>query len=158
MKLSLIVAIGTEGCIGVKGGLPWQCKDDMRHFRKVTMGKHVVMGRKTWESLPTPKLPGRQCIVVTSQPLDSPDAIVVGSFAEAKAAALQAGSPELMIIGGKRLFEEHYDECDTLYITTIYEEITGADTFFNFDLKPHRWRLLDTDVREECCFYRWVRR
>lgn len=158
MKLSMIVAIGTDSCIGKNGAIPWQCKMDMKHFRETTMGKHVIMGRKTWESLPPKKLPGRKCFVLSSTPIDHPDVIVVESLEQAMAMCSCAKVPELVIIGGQRLFEEYYSQCDVLHITTIFEEIQGADTFFRFELAPDKWRLIHTAVHSDCCIHRWVRR
>lgn len=160
MKLVLIAAFSNDGGIGRKNKLPWRCANDMAYFRKITMGdKHAcVMGRKTWESLPPKKLPGRQCIVLSSQPIDDERCVVVKSFDEAKAAATALGMKKLIIIGGSTLFNEYYDKCDELHLTHIHEEVTDCDTFFNPVLKPQRWRLMESQLHPDCTINRWLRR
>lgn len=158
MKLSLIVAIGTNGAIGNKGTIPWKCSTDMKHFRDTTMDEWVVMGRKTWESLPPTKLPGRVCMVLTSQPFDDQRATAFATLDEAKAFAKAEGAEELFIIGGQRLFQEMYQHCDTLHVTTIKAEVAEADTFCSFTLMPSRWRLIASKDHDDCVIDRWVRR
>lgn len=159
MKLALIAAFGTNGAIGYKGQMPWKCATDMKHFRKVTMGNDYacVMGRRTWDSLPDKKLPGRICIVLTSQPITG-RCLVASSYEQAVEMAKYLNVKKLFIIGGSRLFNEHYDSVDELFLTHIHEEVTEADTFIKFDIKPHRWRLIESQVHGDCTINRWVRR
>lgn len=161
MKLSLVVAIGKGNAIGLNGGMPWHCIEDLKHFRSVTMDKYVVMGRKTWESLPDNKLPGRKCLVITSTPLVLNPGIEAHAFTSFEAArdhVKAEGGTELMIIGGQRLFQEYYNECDVLHITKIKLPIAAADTFCTFVLHPHRWRLISATETDDCTFQKWVRR
>lgn len=158
MKLSLIVALGEHGAIGNNGDIPWKCPTDMRHFREKTMDKYVVMGRKTWDSLPPNKLPGRKCLVITSTPLKEESAITFGSFEDAKAFTVNQGAPELVIIGGSRLFMEHYNQCDELNITYIKQPVPEADTHVSFKLVPCIWRVIESKDHPDCTIQRYVKR
>src|SRR5689334_1114662 len=97
-RITLVLARAANGVIGDKGGLPWRLSEDMRRFKELTMGKPVVMGRKTWDSLPRKPLPGRQNIVITrNADFNADGADVVRSLDEAVVTA--KGSAEIMIIG-----------------------------------------------------------
>jgi len=160
MKLILIAATGTKGEIGYENRLPWKCFNDMRYFKKTTVGEThgCVMGRKTWESLPPNKLPGRVCIVLSSIPIDDERCVVVSSFDEAKAAARKIGLTKLFIIGGSSLFHDYYGSCDEMHITTILTPVHNADTWFRPNISPVRWRLLTQEDYDDCVIKRWVRR
>ncbi len=127
--------------IGVDGGLPWRLPEDMKHFRRVTMGKPVLMGRVTYESIP-PRfrpLPGRTNIVLTRQDsFEAPSCVVVNSLEEALAAA--AGEPELMVIGGAQLYEQLLPQAQRLYLTLVDGEFSGDAYFPELDLS--QWREL----------------
>ena len=102
--VSLVVATDERGAIGRDGGLPWHLPDDLRRFKALTLGKPVVMGRKTWDSIGRP-LPGRHNLVITRQAgLDLPGATVVASLEEALAAA--GDVPEVCVIGGAEIFRQ----------------------------------------------------
>ncbi len=128
--ISLVVAMAQNGVIGANGRIPWHLPDDLKWFRKVTMGKPVLMGRKTYESIP-PRfrpLPGRQNIVLTRQPdYEAPGAQVVHSVADALRAA--AGAPELMVAGGAELYRLLLPQADRLFLTLIAADFVG-DAFF----------------------------
>lgn len=130
MKVALVAAIARGGVIGRDGGLPWRVPEDMAHFREVTMGHPVVMGRRTWESLPQRfrPLPGRCNVVVTR------NARWTAKGAERAATladALQrlAGEERVSVIGGGELFAAALPIADELVLTEIELEIDG-DTFF----------------------------
>lgn len=134
-RISFVVAIARNGAIGVDGDLPWRLPGDLAFFKRLTMGKPVIMGRKTWESLPRRPLPGRANIVVTRQAdfqadFEADGACVVSSLADAIAAV---EAEEVCIIGGAQLYASAFDQADTLYITEV-ESAPKADTFFpDFD-------------------------
>jgi dihydrofolate reductase len=139
--ISFVVAMDHNRLIGVDGGLPWRLPEDMKHFRRVTMGKPVLMGRLTYESIPLRfrPLPGRTNIVLTSQEgYEAPGCIVVHSLAEALAAA--AGQPELMVIGGAQLYEQLLPQAERLYLTLVEGEFSGDAYFPEVDLS--QWREL----------------
>src|SRR5690242_13541873 len=109
LSIVLVVAVAENGVIGRNGALPWRLKSDMAYFRKVTMGKPVVMGRKTWDSLPRKPLPGRTNIVVTRDAsFAAPGALVVTSvdaaLIAARGDALRRGVDEIAVIGGNEIF------------------------------------------------------
>ena len=132
-RLSLIAAIGKNRELGLNGQLLWHLPDDMRHFKAATAGYPVIMGRKTWESLPERfrPLPGRTNIVVTRQPgYAAEGAIVAGSLAEARIAAARApGADEVFVIGGGELYAAALPDADRLHLTLV-DEAAEADAFF----------------------------
>lgn len=126
MTLGLVVAVSDNGVIGRDGDLPWRLPDEMKHFRRCTLGKTVIMGRKTWESLPRRPLKKRQNVVVTRQPgYEAEGATVVSSFEE----ALSTEGDEKVVIGGASLYAEALARADVLYVTHV-EAVIEGDTFF----------------------------
>lgn len=126
----LVVAVGRNGEIGYKGNLIWHIRKDLRHFKEVTMGHPVIMGRKTWDSLPKGALPGRRNIVITrNSSFEAPGADVVSSLADAL--ALCEGSElQPYIIGGESIYRQALPLCDTAYLTIIHEQFADADARF----------------------------
>ncbi len=119
-----------NGLIGAGDHLPWRLPDDMRRFREITMGKPVLMGRKTYESIPLRfrPLPGRTNIVLSHQTTyDAPGCTVVHSLPQALSAA--SGHDELMVIGGALLYEQLLPQADRIYLTLVDGEFEG-DVFF----------------------------
>lgn len=127
--VSIIVARGADGSIGRNGDLAFHIREDLRNFKRITMGKPVIMGRKTFESLPGGALPGRRNIVISRNPAYSPTgADRAGSVEEAL--ALCEGVEEVMIIGGATIYSATLPIADKLYITEIDAMLPDADTFF----------------------------
>jgi len=127
VRVALVVAVARNGVTGRDNALPWRLPDEMAHFRRVTMGKPVVMGRHTWESLPKP-LAGRLNIVLTRQAgYAATGATVVHSLEDAWRAA--SGAEEVCVIGGSALFAETLAIADVIYLTEVEADIEG-DTFF----------------------------
>lgn len=140
MKISLIVAASANGVIGARGELPWHLPDDFAHFKAVTMGKPIVMGRKTWESIGR-ALPGRSNIVVTRQAgYEAEGAVVVDSI---EAALSVEEAAEFMIIGGGQLYAELLPRADRVYLTHVDTELDG-DTFFA-PLDDRDWELVSAE-------------
>ncbi len=130
MKVALVAAVAHGGVIGRAGGLPWRIPEDMRHFRELTMGHPVVMGRRTWDSLPDRfrPLPGRRNVVVTR----NPDWRAEGAErAESVDDALRLldGAPQVFVIGGGELYAAALPLADELLLTEIDAAVEG-DTFF----------------------------
>ena len=126
--ISLVVAVARNGVIGRAGGLPWHISSDLKRFKDITMGKPVIMGRKTWDSLPRKPLSGRRNIVITRQAgFAAPGADVVAS-AEA-ALALCGPVPEIAIIGGGEIYRMFWPLADRLYLTGVDIEIEGDTSF-----------------------------
>ena len=141
--ISLIVAASTNNVIGAAGDLPWRLPADLQHFKAITMGTPIVMGRKTWESIGR-ALPGRQNIVITRQPDYGADGCtVVASPQEAIKAAGDA--EEIMIIGGGHVYEAFLPLADRIYLTRVHAEVEG-DAFLP-EIKADEWRVDSKDFR-----------
>jgi dihydrofolate reductase len=136
--ISLIVAASTNHVIGVDGQLPWHLRDDLQHFKAITTGKPVVMGRKTHASIGRP-LPGRHNIVMTRRPdFEAPGCTVVSSKQEALAAAGDAD--EVMVIGGGEIYAAFRPDAGRVYLTRVHAEVAGDATFAELD--PRKWQLV----------------
>ncbi|MDT8307500.1 MAG: dihydrofolate reductase [Anaerolineae bacterium] len=128
-EVALIAALDQNGVIGYEGGVPWRLPDDIRWFRQMTMGKPVIMGRRTYESIGKP-LPGRHNIVVTRQrDYHAPGCEVVSSPGAALVAATAQGAGEIMVIGGATLYAALLPQATRLYLTHVEGRFPG-DTFF----------------------------
>jgi dihydrofolate reductase len=129
MRLSLIVAAAENGVIGRNNALPWHLPEDLRNFKRITMGKPIVMGRKTYESIGRP-LPGRTNIVISRQPGYAVEGVkVVASIDEALALAQDIatidGSEELMVIGGAQIYEHGLTLASRIYLTRVHASVEG---------------------------------
>jgi dihydrofolate reductase len=145
MRVALIVAAADNDVIGRDNHLPWHLPDEFRHFKRTTLGHHVIMGRRTWESQGCKPLPKRTNVVVTSQPgYVAEDARVAASLHEALELARAAGDEEAFVIGGTRLFAEALPLADRLYLTRVHAEPEGDTVFPSFDADD--WRVV---AREE---------
>jgi dihydrofolate reductase len=129
--LALIAALDRRHAIGRGGDLLWNEREDQAHFRRVTMGSPVIMGRKTWDSLPARfrPLPGRRNVVVTRNPHWQAEGAERAVSLDA-ALALVAGAPKAFVIGGGELYALALPRADELWLTEIDAEFDGADTFF----------------------------
>lgn len=147
MKLSIIVAVANNGVIGKDGGLPWSIPEDMKFFKAMTTGHAVIMGRKTWESIPAKfrPLPGRTNIVVSRSWQYNAQAMDVGALvAPSLSSALNTldlvTPKKIFIIGGAMLYEAALPLVSTAYVTRINRDIDG-DTFFHL---PDTFTLTDS--------------
>ena len=141
--ISIIVAASENNVIGAAGDLPWRLSDDLRRFKAITMGKPIVMGRKTWDSIGRP-LPGRQNIVVTRQAeFAAAGCDVVASKEEAVAAT--ADAEEVMVIGGSQIYALFLPGTERLYLTRVHTEVEG-DAFFP-EISDLEWRLVSNEPR-----------
>ena len=139
MKISIIVAMGTNRVIGHDNRLPWHLPADLKHFRQITMGKPLLMGRRTWESIGRP-LPGRISIVITRDGGYEAEGCIVVHSVDAALRAAQ-GHDELMVIGGEQLYRQLLPQADTLYVTLVDGEFPG-DAFFP-ELDQSEWREVE---------------
>ena len=145
MKLSLIVAVSRNGVIGLNNQLPWYLPEDLKYFKSVTMGKPIVMGRKTYDSIGRP-LPGRANIVITRDLAWSAPGVEVAQSLDAalalgKAACEAAGAEEIMVIGGEQIYRMCIENADRLYLTQVDAEVEG-DAFFP-DIDLDAWHQVD---------------
>ena len=127
MKISLIVAMDENRVIGLDNQMPWHLPADLKHFKSVTMGKPIVMGRKTFESIGRP-LPGRENVVLTRSQDYQPEGVTVCHSKDELLSRLQSYE-EVMIIGGGNIYQQFLQEAETLYLTQIHASFNG-DTFF----------------------------
>ena len=152
MTLSIIWAMGKNREIGLNNKLPWNLPEDLKHFKKMTSGKPVIMGYKTFQSIGKP-LPGRKNIILTSKKIRIEGCVVVNSIDEA---LKLVKDEDTFVIGGSKIYEQFLKFADKLYVTFIDDEFE-ADSFFpNFDLS--HWELVseDSGIKDEknnCDYY-----
>lgn len=142
MIISLIVAVAENGVIGRDGKLPWRLSSDLKTFRRLTLGKPIVMGRRTFQSIGKP-LDGRDNIVITRDASFSPDGVSVTDNVDdamtlARVLARTSGADEIMVIGGAKIYDATMPMADRLYLTRVHAHPDGDRTFDGFD--PADWR------------------
>ncbi len=150
VQLSVIVAAAENGVIGRGNALPWRLPEDLRYFKRVTMGKPVVMGRRTFESIGRP-LPGRTNIVISRNRAFSAEGISIAASLDealqlARKIAHADGVAELLVIGGAEIYAEAIPLADRLYLTRVHAEVEG-DAF----LPPIDWKEWRETARERHC-------
>lgn len=146
MLISLVVAAATNDAIGKDGKMPWHLPNDLKHFKNVTWGMPVIMGRKTFESM-VRALPGRKNIVITRQAgWTAENAVVVKSLEDALFVAGQTDALEAMVIGGGEIYKSFFEKARRIYLTRVEAE-PEADTFFPA-IDPQQWQLIRQQNRE----------
>lgn len=138
--LSIIVAVAENGVIGDRNALLWHISEDLKHFKALTTGHPVIMGRKTYESLGRP-LPNRENVVLTRQALEIPGCRVVHSLEES--VALFPEEEELFIIGGAQIYAEALPRAARLYLTRVGHAYEGDTRFPEWDVQA--WRLISSE-------------
>ncbi len=143
MRISLVVAVAENGVIGADNALPWRLKGDMAHFREITRGKPLVMGRKTWESFPKRPLPGRPNLIVTrNADYDAPGGEVLTSIDlaldRARVLAADLGVDEVCVLGGGQIYTAVLPHADTLNLTRVHMDADGDTKFPAID--PADWK------------------
>ncbi|MDF1582806.1 MAG: dihydrofolate reductase [Methyloprofundus sp.] len=136
MKLSLIVAMATNRTIGINKQMPWHLSADLKHFKKITLGHPIIMGRKTFESIARP-LPGRQNIIISRDIHYQQEGCLVFNDLDA-AVQYCADKEEVFVIGGATLYDATLARADRLYITQIHQSFEG-DTWFP-EINAAKWR------------------
>jgi len=161
MKISIIAAFNQQFVIGLNGKIPWHIPEDLRRFKQLTMGKPIIMGRATWESLGSKPLPGRLNVVVSESLYKSPpseDVIAHRSLTIALR-ALKSGTyaDEAFIIGGERLYQEAIPLADKMYLTTVKKGslrwISDADSVAYFPIWVSTPDMWNTTYREDFSEY-----
>lgn len=142
MNISMIAAMANNRVIGKDNKMPWRLPADLQHFKRVTLGKPVIMGRKTYQSIGK-ALPGRRNIVISRQALSLPDAETVNSIEQAL--ALIANSEEIMIIGGGEIYRQCLPLANRLYLTQIMIDADG-DAFFPDYASTGQWYVTDEEI------------
>jgi dihydrofolate reductase len=144
-RLSIIVAMAKNRTIGVNNTLPWRCPEDLKHFKALTMGHPMIMGRKTFDSIGKP-LPGRTTVVVTRNfDMKIEGCVMAHSLQEAINAC--AGDEEIFIVGGAELYRQAIALMDTLYITEIQQDVEGDAHFPEFD--QNAWQETSREIRSQ---------
>lgn len=151
MKIVLVAAVAENGVIGANGGMPWRLKSDLAHFRALTIGKPVIMGRKTFESIGKPLKDRTNIVITRAAGRSAPGVMFVPSFGEALAAAeadaARRGVDEIMVIGGSGVFAEAMPVADRLEITHVHVRPAGDVYFPSID--PARWRAVRNEPRAQ---------
>jgi dihydrofolate reductase len=144
-RLSIIAAMAQNRVIGIDNKLPWRLPADLAYFKSLTVGHHMIMGRKTYQSLPGGKpLPGRVSVIVTRDPaFSAPGCVVVHSLSEAIAACV--GDEEAFFIGGAEIYRQALTVADRIYLTEVRADVPGDARFPEFELSV--WR---ETTRTEC--------
>ena len=146
MIISLVVAAATNNGIGKDGKMPWHLPNDMKHFKNVTWGLPVIMGRKTFESLGKP-LVGRKNIVISRQPGWKPEgAVVVNSIEDALFLVKETDAKEAMVIGGGEIYKTLMEKASRIYLTRVEAE-PEADTYFPI-INTGQWKLVSQQIHE----------
>ena len=159
-RISIIVAMARNRVIGAGNQLPWRLPADLKHFRRLTMGHPIVMGRKTYESIGRP-LPGRTTVILSRDPAyTAPGCIVLASIDQAL--ALAAGGEEVFVIGGAELYQQMLKRAQRIYLTEVAADVAGNVLFPELDLT--QWREVDRRIhpadsknRYSCAFVTYDR-
>lgn len=159
-RYSIIAAVADNGIIGRDGGLPWRLPADLAHFKRLTLGHHLILGRRTWDELGGP-LPGRIMVVISRDPeLRLKNAVVVRSLDAALAAARADDEP--FVAGGAQIYTRAIPGAWQMYLTRVHADVDGDTVFPGVDWSA--WRLAESEHREaddrnrySMTFERWVR-
>ncbi len=145
MFVSIIVARSDNGAIGHDGGLPWHLRSDLQRFKALTMGHHLIMGRKTFESIGR-RLPGRTTIVLSRDPDYAPNGVLVArSVEEALSLAQGRGESEVFVCGGAEVYAQALALSDRIYLTQVHAQVPGEVFFPPLDVES--WQVTQTESR-----------
>ena len=145
MRVSMIVAKSLNGVIGLVNKLPWTLKTDLAHFKKVTMGHHLILGRKTFDSFGGKPLPGRMHLILSNEPKAATENVIwFNSVFRALKHAERQGEKEVFIIGGAQIYKACLSLVDRLYLTEVQAEVKGDTYFPSLSLK--NWNLVSEVV------------
>lgn len=152
MRISIIAAMAQNRVIGCRNTLPWHLPEDLKHFRYLTMGHHILMGRKTFESIGKP-LPGRTSIVISRNP-DFGAAGVAKAGSIADALSLCGEDDEIFIVGGGEIYRQALSVAHRIYLTEIMQDFEGDAHFPEID--PSIWQEVSREVHESDMAYHFV--
>jgi dihydrofolate reductase len=144
--VSFVVAVSANGVIGRNDTVPWRLSTDLKRLKSLTMGHHVIMGRKTFETLPAP-LPGRTNVVVTREAgYRAPEGVLVAASVE-EALELAAADEEIFILGGAQIYAQALHRANRMYLTEVHTDVKGDTYFPDFD-EVVEWKLVDREDHE----------
>ncbi len=158
MKLTFVVAIAKNGVIGTHNTLPFYIPEDLRHFKKVTLGKTVLMGKKTYDSIFTrlgKPLPERINVVISHQNLQLPEGVLLFHSIEEALEALK-DTEEIMVIGGGQIYSQMIDQADKLILTEVHHDVEGDVLFPQYD--KTKWKETAREDHEEFSFVEYERK
>ncbi|MDD2777011.1 MAG: dihydrofolate reductase [Gallionella sp.] len=144
-KISLIAAMAKNHTIGINNTLPWRIPADLQHFKRLTLGHHILMGRKTFDSIGKP-LPQRTTVVITRNPELQIEGCLMANSLEAAIAAC-AGETEIFIVGGAEIYAQALPYADTLYLTEIQQDVVGDAHFPAFKLSE--WQEVSREAHQQ---------
>ncbi len=156
--ISLVAAISTNNCIGKGGEIPWHISADMKRAKALTIGRNVIMGRKTWESIPDKfrPLPDRTNIVITSNSAyNVPEGVEV--YQSVSEAIIAHEREDIVGFGGERIYEEMMPMADTLYITHVDQHVDQCDSYFP-GIYSKEWEEAESEDFEEYVFVTYKRK
>ena len=158
MNIHIIWAQDNNGGIGKDNKLPWHISEDLINFKKITSDSTVIMGRKTWTSLPKKPLPNRRNIVLSSKNID--DVESYSSVDLCLKSLAQDKIPDIFIIGGKMIYSGFFNYADILHITFIDEIIDGIDTYFPINIEEIKktYRMIEKiTLTKKCVYTKWIK-
>ena len=153
--VSVIAAVADNKAIGLNNTLPWHLPEDLKHFRQLTMGHHIIMGRKTYESLGR-LLPGRITVIVSRQTGYRVEGALTASSLQAAIDAC-SGDQEIFVIGGAELYREAMSRADRLYLTEVHRPFEGDAFFPDYDRAAWQEESREAQVSAEGLSYSFVR-
>lgn len=147
MRISFLAAVAANGVIGRDNALPWHLSNDLKRLKTLTMGHHVIMGRKTFDEIGRKPLPGRPHVIISRSAIDPQENVVgVRSIDEAMA-SIPSSEDEVFILGGGEIFRQMMPRATRMYITQVHGEVSGDTYFPDFD-DVNEWRLIDREAFE----------
>jgi len=159
ITIDMIWAQDKSGGIGKNGKLPWNILEDLQNFKKVTLGHPIIMGRKTWESLPFKPLPKRRNIVLSSQKVDNIE--TYNSIDKCLSALYSEDIEKIFVIGGRSIYKSFYPKASGLHSTIISKSVENIDTFFpiNFDVINKDFKEVNRiQLSESAIYINWEKK
>ena len=159
MNIHIIWAQDINGGIGKNNSLPWHISEDLINFKKITLNNTILMGRKTWESLPKKPLPNRRNIVLSSKKIDNVECY--NSINSCIESLKKDNVCDLFVIGGEMIYSSFLSYANTLHITFINKSVEGIDTYFPFDMNKIKndYKIIEENLLvKDCTYTKWIRK
>jgi dihydrofolate reductase len=144
MRISFLAAVASNGVIGRDNRLPWHLSSDLKRLKALSMGHHVIMGRKTFDEIGRKPLPGRPHIIISRSPIPPQENVVSVTTIDEAFAAVPPSEDEVFILGGAEIFRQTLYRAGRMYITQVHADVAGDTYFPEFD-DVNEWRLVDRE-------------
>ena len=144
MRISFLVAVATNGVIGRDGKLPWHLSGDLKRLKALSMGHHIVMGRKTFDEIGRKPLPGRTNVIISRSPIAAQENVVPVATIDEAFGVIPPAEDEVFILGGAAIFRQTIHRATRMYVTQVHAEVRGDTYFPEFD-DVNEWRLTDRE-------------